>query len=199
MVRFACRSKRAAPERPGRVAGALALDLITGNVTLDNKGAGVDLNSASYTRAWHNISEDNGVGITISDDLGRPSWGNEVSGNLASHDPGECGIVLAGHSGAGIFDNLVTGNLADDNGLGTPTAPNASSGSGVVLAAAGPKGGVYDNTIRLNQSIGNGHAGAVLHSQVPGARFTGDRIVENVIGRATAVTISLTAPRRAST
>jgi nitrous oxidase accessory protein NosD len=154
---------------------------IIGNVTKDNDGSGIDLNSTTGSAAFGNFSTGNGVGINVSDDFDQPATGNRISGNDASDNPGGCGIALADHTGKGIFGNVVTGNISDDNGLGTPSAPNASAGSGVILAAPAA-GGVYDNFIAGNTFDGNGHAGFDVHAHAPGLDFSGNVVTGNRIG-----------------
>jgi parallel beta-helix repeat protein len=158
-------------------------DIIVGNIAKDNEGTGIDLNSTTGSIADNNIAEGNGAGINLSNDLGLPDSHNIVSGNVASHNPGGCGIVLADHSGVGVFDNTIIGNTADDNGLGTPSRPSASSGSGVIIAASGKSGGVYNNLIESNRMSGNGHGGVALHGHTKGPKFSGNRIVDNTIGK----------------
>lgn len=157
-------------------------ETIVGNLLVGNAGAGVDLNSTTGSTALRNISIKNGIGINVSDDLGKPASHNLIFNNYASANPGGCGIVLAEHTGAGIFSNWVNGNTANANGLGTPSAPNASSGSGIILAGGSPKGGVYNNAITRNFFIGNGHGGVALHAHVPKMNFSGNRILWNWIG-----------------
>jgi len=157
-------------------------DVVMNDVTEHNVGSGIDLNSTSYSVAVGNVSEKNGVGINVADDLGKPATHNLITGNTSNDNPGGCGFVLADHSGMGIYDNVVTGNTGDDNGLGSSSAPNASAGSGVILADAGPKGGVYNNTIKGNRLDGNGHSGIVLHAHVKHLNFSGNRILDNSIG-----------------
>ena len=155
---------------------------IVGNLLQNNAGAGIDLNSTSDSVALRNISIKNGIGINVSDDLGKPASHNLIFDNYASGNPGGCGIVLADHSGAGIFSNWVNGNTANDNGLGTPSAPAASSGSGIILAG-GAKAAVHDNAITHNVFIGNGHGGVALHAHAPGSNFSGNKILYNWIGK----------------
>jgi parallel beta-helix repeat protein len=156
---------------------------ITGNTVRNNKGSGIDLNSTSYSVASRNTATGNGVGINVSNDLGVAASHNRISGNVANDNPGGCGIVLADHTGKGVYDNVVSGNVANDNGLGTPSAPNASAGSGIILAAAGPKGGVYDNEVTGNSFTGNGHGGVTIHAHVKNLNFSGNAITWNWIGR----------------
>jgi hypothetical protein len=154
---------------------------IIGNLLKNNGGPGIDLNSTSYSVAAHNVTLNNLVGVNVVDDFGKPASHNLVLGNIANDNPGGCGIVLADHSGAGIFANSVLDNTANRNGLGTPAAPNASSGSGIILAG-GPGASVHDNTVGGNVFNGNGHGGVTLHAHVPGGNFGGNRIVNNQIG-----------------
>jgi Periplasmic copper-binding protein (NosD) len=153
---------------------------IVRDVTENNVGAGIDPNSTSYSVASDNRSSGNAEGINVSDDLSSAASHNVVSDNVTDDNPGGCGIVLADHTGVGIFDNTIVDNVSDDNGLGTPSAPDASSGSGIILA--GSAGGVYDNLVAGNSFNGNGHAGVVLHAHAPGLNFSGNVIVRNVIG-----------------
>jgi parallel beta-helix repeat protein len=155
-------------------------ETIVGNNLKNNAGAGIDLNSTSWSVARNNVANNNGIGINMSDDLGKPASHNQVLSNIANNNPGGCGIVLADHTGVGIFANLVDGNTANYNGLGTPSAPNASSGSGIILA--GGSGGVYNNTVSHNFFSGNGHGGVALHAHAPGLNFSGNQILANTIG-----------------
>jgi hypothetical protein len=152
------------------------------NVVTGNLGSGIDLNSTSHSLAFGNRANDNGVGINIADDLGKPASNNKVAFNVANKNFGGCGIALADHSGAGVTDNLVAFNVANNNGLSTPTAPEASAGSGVILASPVPNAVVTGNEIRLNKFSGNGHGGVVVHAHAPGADFSGTVISKNLIG-----------------
>lgn len=162
--------------------GVEAADHVTiiGNLVHDNAGAGIDIETSSYDVVANNDSHNNGIGINVSNDFGSPASHNVIQNNNASDNPGGCGIVLADHSGAGVFGNVVTGNRANRNGLGSPSAPDASSGSGVILA--GGSGGVYGNAISGNTFDGNGHAGVALHGHAPGMNFSGNSITGNSIG-----------------
>jgi parallel beta-helix repeat protein len=152
------------------------------NVVTGNLGSGIDLNSTSHSIAIGNKATDNGVGINVADDLGTPATHNKVAFNIANRNFGGCGIALADHTGAGITDNLVFANEANNNGLSTPTAPDASAGSGVILASPVPNAIVTGNVILLNKFSGNGHAGVVVHAHAPGANFSGTVIAKNLIG-----------------
>jgi len=157
-------------------------ETIRGNVTIGNQGSGIDVETTSYTTVVDNVSMHNGVGINVVDDFGKPSSHNRIIGNVASRNPGGCGIVLAEHSGAGVFDNVVRGNIADRNGLGSPSAPKASSGSGIIIAGGGAKGGVYGNLVEYNEFSLNGHGGIAIHVHSTGMNFSGNRLIGNTIG-----------------
>lgn len=124
---------------------------IIGNVVTGNLGSGIDLNSTTGSIAFGNKANGNGVGINVADDVGKVASHNWISHNVANKNFGGCGIALADHSGAGVVDNLVDHNVANDNGLSTPTAPDASAGSGVILASPVANGIVNGNLITHNK------------------------------------------------
>lgn len=153
---------------------------IIGDVTKDNVGSGIDLNSTTGSSAIGDVSEGNDVGINVSDDFNQPAVDNAIIGSVTNDNPGGCGIALADHTGKGISDNRVVGNVSNDNGLGSPTATAASAGSGVILAGA--SGGVFGNTIRGNTFDGNGHAGFDVHAHAPNMNLSGNVVIDNWIG-----------------
>jgi hypothetical protein len=165
-------------------SGPVAADhvRIIGNILTGNLGNGVDLNSTSHSVAIGNVANGNGVGVNVADDLNRVASHNRVSHNVTNKNFGGCGIALADHTGAGVTDNLIDHNVANDNGLSTPTAPDASAGSGVILASPVPNGVVTGNTITQNSFKGNGHGGVVVHAHAPGSDFSGNVISKNLIG-----------------
>jgi nitrous oxidase accessory protein NosD len=166
----------------GAPTGAANRVKIIGNVLTGNLNAGIDLNSTSGSIAFGNKSNGNGIGINVADDLGVAATHNVISHNVTNKNFGGCGIALADHSGAGVNDNLIDHNVSNDNGLSTPTAPDASAGSGVILAAPIPNGSVKGNVILANKFKGNGHAGVVIHAHAPGDDFSGTVIAKNEIG-----------------
>jgi nitrous oxidase accessory protein NosD len=155
---------------------------ISHNVVTGNLGSGIDINSSSNSTATFNVATDNGVGINVSDDLDLPADHNMITFNVTDKNFGGCGIALADHTGAGVSDNTVAYNRSDDNGLATATAPDASAGSGVIMASPIPGGIVMGNTITLNEFSGNGHGGVVVHAHAPGDNFSGNSVTSNMIG-----------------
>lgn len=153
---------------------------ISGVSALNNNGSGIDINSTQGSTVTNSIANGNGVGINVADDLGRTTSGNTISNNTTDLNHGGCGIALADHTGAGVTGNVVSGNRSDDNGLSTPTAPDASADSGVILASPIPGGIVTNNTITGNSFNGNGHGGVVIHAHAP-SNFAGNVITANRI------------------
>jgi Right handed beta helix region len=151
---------------------------VSHNVLRNNGDVGVDLNGSSWSQAIGNVSENNmGGGFLVADDVG-PNSHNVVAWNLASHNPGGCGVILAGHSTAGVTDNLVAHNVLTYNG----TLKSTGGGAGVVIATEVPGETVADNTVAGNLIYGNGLAGVTIHSHLPGQDLNGNQITGNVIG-----------------
>jgi nitrous oxidase accessory protein NosD len=143
------------PEAPGDCGETIHLVSVTNSLVEDN-----------------NVIKDVG-GILLTDEFG-PTSGNVVRGNRTIGNTDDCGITLAGHNpaavnpatgdptgAAGVFDNVVEGNISNDNGV-------AGQGAGILLGGGAPFAGVYDNVIRENVAIGNGLAGITIHQHSPG-------------------------------
>ena len=147
------------------------------NTSDSNGDTGISFNGSSSSSALGNTTQFNtGGGINLEDDLGATS-GITVLGNDASDNPGGCGIIMASHSGAGVFGNVVRHNVADDNG----TNP-ASSGSGILMATAVSGGAVYNNLVDHNWVSGNGLAGVTVHGHLAGLNLNGNAVTNNIIG-----------------
>jgi hypothetical protein len=150
---------------------------VTHNVLEHNGDVGVDFNGTSRSVASRNVADFNhGGGFLVADDVG-PARGNTVSWNVASHNPGGCGVIIAGHSKFGVRDNWVSHNWLTFNG----TLPKAA-GAGVVIATEVPGETVSGNTVVANRIYRNGIAGVTIHSHVSGQNLTGNRILRNWIG-----------------
>jgi hypothetical protein len=152
---------------------------VTRNVLEHNGDVGVDFNGSSRSVASHNVAKfDRGGGFLIADDVG-PAHGNTVSWNVASRNPGGCGVIIAGHNAKfGVWNNWVSHNLLTENG----TLPK-SSGAGVVIASEAPGERVSGNTVVANRIYRNGLAGVTIHAHVRGQNLNGNRILRNTIGR----------------
>jgi len=150
----------------------------SGNELQHNGDVGVDINGSSWSGASGNVSRHNtGGGFLIADDIG-PSSHNVVAWNVASQNPGGCGVILAGHSTSGVTHNLVAHNLLTDNG----TLKSSGGGAGVVIATEVPRETVAYNTVTGNDIYGNGLAGVTIHAHLPGQNLNGNQITGNTIG-----------------
>jgi nitrous oxidase accessory protein NosD len=151
---------------------------VSRNVLLHNGDVGVDINGSSWSQATRNVSKHNaGGGFLLADDVG-PSSHNVIAWNVASHNPGGCGVIVAGHSTSGVTDNLVAHNLLTYNG----TLKSSGGGAGVVIATEVPGETVAGNTVTGNVIYGNGLAGVTIHAHLPGQNLNGNKITGNWIG-----------------
>jgi hypothetical protein len=167
---------------PNGPVAANHVNIIYNEVT-GNLGSGIDINSSSHSIAVFNNAHDNGVGINLADDIGLTASHNTVAFNVTNRNFGGCGIALADHTGAGVNFNMIGFNVSDNNGLKTATAPEASAGSGVILASPIPGGIVKGNSVTFNEFHGNGHGGVVVHAHAPGTDFSGNSVTYNRIGK----------------
>jgi nitrous oxidase accessory protein NosD len=150
---------------------------VSHNVLLNNGDVGVDLNGTTYSEADHNLSKFNtGGGFLVADDVG-PANHDLIAWNQATRNPGGCGVIIAGHSTAGVTDNVVQHNLLTYNG----TNPK-SSGAGVVIATEVPHETVADNLVLGNTIYGNGLSGVTIHAHLNNQHMNGNQIIGNDIG-----------------
>lgn len=151
-------------------------------------GEAIHLLATSNSRVIGNIVTGNTGGIYLTDERGPASY-NLISRNQVNDNRLDCGITLASHSNdalskrgarqpsvAGVYANTIIRNVANRNGL-------ALDGSGILLGAAFPGGGVYDNRILYNRASGNSHPGISIHSHAVNQDVDGNVIVGNVIGK----------------
>jgi len=146
-------------------------------------GEGLHLMSVTHAKVVGNRVTQNSGGILVTDELG-PTAHNLIARNRVVDNPFDCGITIAGHNDravqngkrkpkvGGIYANLITRNVSNDNGL-------RGEGAGILLAGAGPGTGVYDNVVTHNVANGNNLAGVTLHSHAPGDDLNGNKIVGN--------------------
>ena len=152
-------------------------------------GEGIHLMGVNHSILANNIVKNNAGGILISDETG-PSHDNLIAGNTISNNPYDCGITLASHTPAassgltlpaGVYHNVISGNLSTNNGLLAPGA-----GAGVGIFAAGPGNQNYGNVIINNTLTGNGLPGVTMHNhasvaKAPPVNMNDNMIIGNVI------------------
>jgi hypothetical protein len=104
-------------------------------------GGGIHLNVVEHSVVGESVANDNADGILLTDDYG-PNAHNLIEDNVVNNNKTECGIVLPSHS-----TNAVSFVVNNDGSM-TVTGRNPD------------QGGVYDNVVRGNITIGNGTAKA---------------------------------------
>ncbi len=147
-------------------------------------GEGIHLMTVTRSKVFGNTVTGNAGGILVSDEFG-PTSANLISRNHVVGNLYDCGITIAGHSDkavgpdgkrqpdlGGIFGNWIVHNVSDGNGV-------RGEGAGILLAAAGPGGAVYDNHVVFNEASGNGLPGITLHSHAPMQDISGNVIAGN--------------------
>ncbi len=155
------------PQAPGDCGEAIHLVAVTDSVVADNYVA------------------NNAGGILLTDEFG-PTSDNVVRHNFSAHNDTDCGITLAGHNpaavnpasgqptgAAGVFDNLIEGNVSIDNGV-------AGQGAGILMGGGAPFAGVYGNVIRGNFTRGNGLSGVTIHQHLVGD-LNGNVVENNIL------------------
>jgi hypothetical protein len=161
------------------LVGASSHVVVSGNYLWGNGDVGVDVNGSSYAEVLRNYSTRNeGGGFLVADDIG-PSSHDEVGWNTATRNPGGCGVIIAGHSTAGVRDNLVIDNSLSYNG----TLKSSGGGAGVVIASEVPGEMVANTTVEGNHIWGNGLSGVTIHAHEPNQDFNGTQIKGNWIGQ----------------
>ncbi len=116
-------------------------------------GEGIHLTGVDHSTVANNTSENNSGGILLSDETGA-THDNLITGNVAENNPFDCGITLASHPPAAI-----TG----------ATSPFT----------------VFHNTIANNNSIHNGFevpgagAGVGIFTFLPGGTVSGNVVINN--------------------
>ena len=155
-------------------------------------GEGVHFTGVAYSHITRNYIADNSGGVLLSDDTG-PTHNNLVAKNIVTGNSSDCGITVPGHnpkalnakgqpqpSVAGVFDNVIRGNVVTNNG-------NKGEGAGVLFANAGPGTASYDNLVQGNYIAGNELAGVTMHAHTikPGQfeDLSGNKVIGNAIGK----------------
>jgi parallel beta-helix repeat protein len=144
-------------------------------------GEGIFLSGVAYSNIANNTVTLNAGGILMTDDTG-PSHHNLIATNsVVKNTALDCGITLPSHSGAGVYNNTVSGNDSSYNG-----------GPGVGIFAPGPGSKAYGNVVVNNRLRGNGLPGVTMHNhaapgvggvpaQAPPVMFDDNVIVGNDI------------------
>jgi parallel beta-helix repeat protein len=167
----------------GEPPGVSPVDLRQGGC-----GEAIHLASTSDSRVLGNMVTDNTGGIYLTDESG-PAAHNLIAGNSVLANVWDCAITLASHSrdamtadgqtrpqAGGVYDNTITGNITDRNGVRLP-------GAGILVAAAFSGGAAYGNRITGNKVNDNGLPGVALHSHKRLQDLNNTVIRDNVIGR----------------
>jgi nitrous oxidase accessory protein NosD len=100
-------------------------------------GGGIHLNVVENSVVGDSVANDNADGILLTDDYG-PNAHNLIEDNRVNYNKAECGIVLPSHSSTAVS------YVVNTDGSMTVTGRNPD------------QGGVYDNVVRGNITIGNG-------------------------------------------
>jgi hypothetical protein len=155
-------------------------------------GEGVHFTGVAYSAIKGNLIADNAGGVLLSDDTG-PTHHNLVAGNVVTGNATDCGITVPGHnpnalsatgqpqpSVAGVYDNVIRGNVVTNNGL-------KGEGAGVLFANATAGTASYDNLVLGNYIAGNGLSGVTMHAHTIGPGqfedLSGNRVIGNTIGK----------------
>ena len=136
-------------------------------------GEGIHLVAVTNSVVEHNYVVDNAGGILLTDEFG-PTAHNVIRDNDSSNNVGDCGITLAGHNSnavnpatgqptgaAGVFDNVIEGNVVNGNGT-------QGQGAGILMGGGAPFSGVYGNVIRDNFARDDGLGGVTIHQHFVG-------------------------------
>ena len=155
-------------------------------------GEGVHFIGVAYSAIKANRIANNAGGVLLSDDTG-PTHNNLVANNVVTGNATDCGITVPGHnpdalsatgqrqpSVAGVYDNVIRGNVVTNNGL-------KGEGAGVLFANATAGTASYNNLVQGNFIAGNGLSGVTMHAHTiqPGQfeDLNGNRVIGNTIGK----------------
>ena len=116
-------------------------------------GEGIFLSAVESSTIASNLVTLNAGGILITDDTGATHNNLITKNSVVKNTFLDCGITLPSHSGAGVFNNTVSGNDSSYNG-----------GPGVGIFAPGPGSKAYGNVVVNNRLRGNGLPGVTMHN-----------------------------------
>jgi nitrous oxidase accessory protein NosD len=154
-------------------------------------GEGVHFIAVAVSTVGENLISANAGGILFTDEFG-PTHNNLVEDNLVTGNAADCGITMPGHNAnalnsagqpqpsvAGVYKNVITGNIVTKNGL-------KGSGAGVLFANAAAGTASYDNLVTDNYIADNGQSGVTMHAHTvaPGAfeDLSGNDVIGNYFG-----------------
>jgi parallel beta-helix repeat protein len=135
-------------------------------------GEAIHLSGVDHATVANNLVQNNAGGILLSDDTGA-THDNSLTGNIAQHNPYDCGFVLASHppafggAPAGVYNNPLSGNQSASNGLGI-----AGAGGGMGIFTFLPGGTVSGNVLG-NYISGNGAERDQVRNGGCGGEYTG--------------------------
>jgi hypothetical protein len=152
-------------------------------------GEGIHLMGVDHATVAQNESDLNSGGMLITDETGT-NHDNMIVGNHIHDNPFACGITMASHPPSpqassplpyGVFNNTVSRNVSENNGLGAPGA-----GAGVGIFAAGPGNMSFGNKVIGNTLRNNGLPGVTIHNHAappsaPGINLNDLVIIGNTI------------------
>ena len=155
-------------------------------------GEGLHFIGVAYSTIKGNLIADNAGGVLLSDDTG-PTHNILVANNVVTGNATDCGITVPGHnpdalsatgqrqpSVAGVYDNVIRGNVVTNNGL-------KGDGAGVLFANATAGTASYNNLVQGNYIAGNGLSGVTMHAHTIGPGqfedLNGNRVIGNTIGK----------------
>jgi nitrous oxidase accessory protein NosD len=154
-------------------------------------GEGVHLLAVADSAVSGNFIAGNSGGVLLTDETG-PTHNNVIQGNVITGNASDCGVTMPGHNPAalnsagkrqpavaGVYGNLVLGNVITNNGL-------KGEGAGVLFANAGPGTASYNNLVKGNYIAGNELSGVTFHAHTLGPGqfedLSGNQVIGNKIG-----------------
>jgi parallel beta-helix repeat protein len=153
-------------------------------------GEGLHLLASADCVVSNNIVTNNAGGILLTDEIGA-NHDNLITRNVVKGNTPDCGITMPSHPpclagssdaagcaggpqigtpSAGVYDNVVSQNVSENNGA-----------AGVGIFTPTPGTAAHNNLVIGNLIRGNGAGGVVLHSHAPGQDLNHNVIIGNVI------------------